>query len=263
MWDFADSAIILSGSPNHLYILRSNWLRSFSGCLFLFGFCRNGFEWSTGLKKTYLSYSRSSYYSTFKPAFFRLAAVHKQNDLKSWRVGFVCSRLVQWNKPILKKFCTISNMIKNLSNVVLFVWFSFIFWTITAYQWNWNCSFFFLIRKVSLPEIMVQRCASIRCSCSITSVTTDQFILAFRQHFMIHYSLPVHLCAYHILNYFNNTCFTILNIVGSLRSHHSKVKSQSWLNETTSVLRQQYRRVERKWKEDKFHGSSEILRNLK
>lgn len=96
--------------------------------------CYNGFEWATVSKKTYLSYSRSWYYSAFKPAFFRLATVHKQNDLKSWRVGFVCSRLVQWNKPIFKKFCTISNMIKNPSNVVLSV--------IRAYQWNWICSFF-------------------------------------------------------------------------------------------------------------------------
>lgn len=35
--NFADSVIILSGSPNHLYILWSNWLQSFSGSLFLFG----------------------------------------------------------------------------------------------------------------------------------------------------------------------------------------------------------------------------------
>lgn len=153
-------------------------------------------------KKMYLSYSRSWYDSTFKPAFFWLDAVHKQNDLKSWRVGFVCSRQVQWteaevnirkrNKPIKKKFCTISNMIKKkLRNVVLSVWFIFKFWIFRAYQWNWNCSFF--------PHQESQPSRNNGPKMCFYLMLMFYYICYHRpicfNRFMIHYSLPVHLCA--------------------------------------------------------------------
>lgn len=165
-------------------------------------FCYNGFEWSTVLKKriyltvgldTTLPLSQlSSGWMLFinkmiwKAGEWDLCAQGKCSEQK------LRSILEKEISPFKKKFCTISNMIKkNLSNVVLSVWFIFMFWIIRAYQWNWNCSFF--------PHQESQPSRNNGPKMCFYLMLMLYYICYHRpicfNHFMIHYSLPVHLCA--------------------------------------------------------------------
>ncbi len=63
-----------------------------------------------------------------------------------------------------------------------------------------------------------------------------------------------------LVNQFNTSCSDILDVVAHFKARKNKVKLQPWLNSSTSALRQECRRAERKWLKDKLHVSYEILK---
>ncbi len=66
-----------------------------------------------------------------------------------------------------------------------------------------------------------------------------------------------------LISYFNSTCVNILDYIAPFKLKCHKTRNQPWLNSESRVLRQKCRQAERKWKQDKFQVSYEILRDMR
>lgn len=91
----------------------------------------------------------------------------------------------------------------------------------------------------------------------INSSTAAHFSTVFRQNF------PESVCedTEALNSWFLDTCQTAIDMAALLKIRQQKTKSEPWLNETTHTARQECRRAEQEWINDKLQVSFLILRD--
>ncbi len=69
------------------------------------------------------------------------------------------------------------------------------------------------------------------------------------------------MCTEELILWFNTTCTDILNWCAPAKMVFPKTRKQPWLNQSTRVFRQEWRRAERQWKKDNLQVSYEIVKD--